>query len=290
MNKSSIVHVYPGGESACLDPSTPYYFEVKPGDADKLLISFQGGGACWEKLIVDIGLCTTSVTHDNWHGLLNYENMQNPYRSYTMVKILYCSGDMHAGDTEQPWGKSGEMLQLRGYRNAGAAVSWALANFPHLTDLTLIGQSAGSLGVQWWARRMLQSFKACGRRHSGARRNSEAQAFTDPVMRRSVRIAGQRSGRNLRMVRQQRPKASGILRHTRDARGRCGCRATSGARGLLWLPGDRVVVRGGAWVCARRRIPLCSCSVRWAERRQSGTHTLQSYGALEGRREVPATV
>jgi hypothetical protein len=40
--------VLPGGETRCIyADSTPYAFQVIPGDSEKLLFYFQGGGACW---------------------------------------------------------------------------------------------------------------------------------------------------------------------------------------------------------------------------------------------------
>mmetsp|Transcript_4942 Transcript_4942/g.14452 ORF Transcript_4942/g.14452 Transcript_4942/m.14452 type:complete len:479 (-) Transcript_4942:123-1559(-) len=158
MNKDNIYNLFPGGKSACLCSSSPYYFQVKPGAADKLLLFFQGGGACWDQLSFALGLCTKSATPGGWNGLLNFTRDDNPYRDYTMIKVLYCSGDMHAGNTERPWGKHGETVQVRGYENTVAVLNWVLANFPQLSELRLAGDSAGSLGVQWWARRVLAKF------------------------------------------------------------------------------------------------------------------------------------
>ena len=38
--------IEPGGDTVCSD-GTPYKFFVRPGAADKLMVYFQGGGACW---------------------------------------------------------------------------------------------------------------------------------------------------------------------------------------------------------------------------------------------------
>ena len=42
--------------------STPFAFQIIPGDSDKLLFYFQGGGACWDKASTAAGLCTTDVS------------------------------------------------------------------------------------------------------------------------------------------------------------------------------------------------------------------------------------
>ena len=39
--------IEPAGDTVCSDFS-PYRFFVRPGDKDKLMVFFQGGGACWE--------------------------------------------------------------------------------------------------------------------------------------------------------------------------------------------------------------------------------------------------
>ncbi len=36
----------PGGETTCSDGS-PFRFFARPGDPEKLLVYFQGGGGCW---------------------------------------------------------------------------------------------------------------------------------------------------------------------------------------------------------------------------------------------------
>ena len=52
--------VLPGGKTRCIfDSSTPYAFQVYPGASDKLLVNFQGGGACWDKYSTDLQMCST---------------------------------------------------------------------------------------------------------------------------------------------------------------------------------------------------------------------------------------
>ena len=55
--------VLPGGETRCIySYSTPFAFQVIPGDSDKLLFYFQGGGACWDKATTDNPVCTNDVS------------------------------------------------------------------------------------------------------------------------------------------------------------------------------------------------------------------------------------
>lgn len=56
--------IYPGGQTRCIfSSSTDFSFQIIPGDADKVLFYFQGGGACWNKeTTIDDTLCSTDAT------------------------------------------------------------------------------------------------------------------------------------------------------------------------------------------------------------------------------------
>jgi len=60
--ESTMVYVTPPADRT--DTSTPqcifgepYAFQVIPGDADKLMFYWQGGGACWDAITTDAGMC-----------------------------------------------------------------------------------------------------------------------------------------------------------------------------------------------------------------------------------------
>ena len=90
--------VLPGGKTSCLygEPSsTPYAFQVIPGASnDKLLFYFQGGGACWDELSTNAGLCTTDASPNSPIGVFDHSNPKNAFKDYTIVHALYCSGDV----------------------------------------------------------------------------------------------------------------------------------------------------------------------------------------------------
>jgi hypothetical protein len=56
--------IYPGGQTRCIfSTSTDFSFQIIPGDTDKVLFYFQGGGACWNKeTTVDDTMCSTDAT------------------------------------------------------------------------------------------------------------------------------------------------------------------------------------------------------------------------------------
>merc|ERR1712048_716293 len=76
--------------------------------------------------------------------------------NYTFVHVPYCSGDNHIGNVSRGWG--GAARRQAGYYNALSAVRWTLANVGTLGSLVLMGQSAGSVGIQLWAEYLLESF------------------------------------------------------------------------------------------------------------------------------------
>ncbi len=72
--------VLPGGETRCIySYSTPFAFQVIPGDSDKLLFYFQGGGACWDKATTDDPLCTTDVVPQFLVGVFDKQSLQVSY-------------------------------------------------------------------------------------------------------------------------------------------------------------------------------------------------------------------
>lgn len=155
--------VFPGGRSRCMTSDKPlFHFEVIRGDADKLLFFFQPGGACWDQKSFDMGVCSKGAYNSQPKGAFDRSNSGNPLRRYSIVHVLFCSGDVFAGDAwhgkgEPPevYDKAGKPVEQRGYWNARLTLDWVKTNFPHMSSLVLAGSSAGSLGVQLWARTIL---------------------------------------------------------------------------------------------------------------------------------------
>ncbi|MBC8170119.1 MAG: hypothetical protein H7X77_00535, partial [Anaerolineae bacterium] len=96
----------PGGETRC-GRDTAYHFYVRPaddGNTDKLMVYFQGGGACWNALTCQ----TQGATFDDfvnsppveigfYNGIFDFENTANPAADYNFVFVPYCTGDVHVG-------------------------------------------------------------------------------------------------------------------------------------------------------------------------------------------------
>lgn len=157
--------VYPGGDTGCISGGA-YAFSVLKGDTNKLAFMFQGGGACWEanggfgKQVVM--MCTESMDDAlsqlaDGIGIQNTTNEANPFKGYTIVQNLYCSGDAHMGNTSMTDGEN--TYVQRGYANTVAVKKWMHANFPgELESFVVTGYSAGTLGTMGWAGTLLSDF------------------------------------------------------------------------------------------------------------------------------------
>lgn len=80
--------IYPGGATRCIfSHSSPYSFQVMPGDTAKVLVYFQGGGTCWDKQSSCplLPLCTTSAEPAPLTGLFDRKTDANPYRNHTLL-------------------------------------------------------------------------------------------------------------------------------------------------------------------------------------------------------------
>ncbi|CAK9022647.1 unnamed protein product [Durusdinium trenchii] len=157
--------IQPGGRTSCLQQDGgPYQFVVRPGDAQKLLISFQGGGACWESTSFKHACVADIQEALSGSGLLSNSGplsdaQRNPLRDYTVVEVLYCSGDIFLGDVTQSWASGrGPAQQLRqaGAVNLRAVLQWVQKNFKSVTSLVMMGSSAGALAAQVYSPTILE--------------------------------------------------------------------------------------------------------------------------------------
>ena len=149
--------------TGCLTGSD-YRFEVTPGRRDKLMVYFQGGGGCWDVLTSSFDktrLCTEDAyNRGGAEGVLNHAAKENPYKDWTIVHVLYCSGDTHVGNAIMPYndfGSSGQIVHS-GAANFQAVHAWIVRQSFELTDLLIMGCSAGSAGAQFLSPILLNSF------------------------------------------------------------------------------------------------------------------------------------
>ena len=139
--------VVPGGETLCAR-GTPYAFFTRAANPNKLLIYFQGGGACWDEATCDPNarLFDELVQGDEMNGyssgIFNPANGENPLADYSTVFVTYCTGDLHTGSSTATYGD--QTMHYNGYANATSALDWAYANYPSPEEVVVSGCSAGS--------------------------------------------------------------------------------------------------------------------------------------------------
>ena len=148
----------PGGETICSN-GTPFAFYVRPGNPEKLLLYFQGGGACWFGEICDLEMTPSydPVVDENDHpamnaGIFDYANPENPFTSYSTVFVPYCTADVHVGNrvTTYPVAATDSTdahevtIHHKGHTNVKAVLDWTFANIKAPTTVFIAGSSAGA--------------------------------------------------------------------------------------------------------------------------------------------------
>jgi len=128
---------------------TPYEFFVKRGSVNKLLVYYQGGGACWDSLTCSFPTCDNSVNDgDNpahaTSGFADQSDPRNPFRDWNVVFVSYCSCDVHFGDAAQDYPPH---VEHRGYENSRIVEKWAREHFVNPEHIFVTGSSAGAYGA-----------------------------------------------------------------------------------------------------------------------------------------------
>jgi hypothetical protein len=112
----------------------PFGFWTRLLDLRRLLIYFEGGGGCfsYKTCAPPSRWFDPAVTlMDNparWSvGVFDLENPRNPFRSWSIVFIPSCTGDVFIGSTDHTYrlGSRAVTVRHRGWYNAEAAVHWA---------------------------------------------------------------------------------------------------------------------------------------------------------------------
>jgi len=143
----------------------PYAFFAKRGTVNKLVVYYQGGGACWENLTCSIPVCDINVdpaggdNPNNQHsGFADLTNPQNPFRDWNIVFVSYCSCDIHFGDAAQDYAGLFPTVHVehRGFQNAKVVEKWAREHFVNPEEVFVTGSSAGAYGA-WFHAPLLES-------------------------------------------------------------------------------------------------------------------------------------
>jgi hypothetical protein len=160
---------------------------VKRGTVNKLVMYYQGGGACWnaltcgvigtfDKNVVPNGTCgggsndgelcdtladcpdqsggtACNPGSDNPNhtttGFGDLTNPNNPFKDWNIVFVSYCTGDIHFGDATQAYhfGPNTYPIEHKGWHNARTAEKWAREHFLNPEEVFVTGSSAGAYGA-----------------------------------------------------------------------------------------------------------------------------------------------
>ncbi len=151
-----------GGDTICMY-DTPYSFFVRPASepTDKLMIYFEGGGACWDGFTCGaIGQFASQYEVGEEppasFGIFDFENEANPVTDYNTVFVPYCTGDIHGGDEVVTFDVPKEQLgvdfdqitvHFNGRKNSQAVLDWVYENFVQPEQVFVTGCSAGGYGA-----------------------------------------------------------------------------------------------------------------------------------------------
>jgi hypothetical protein len=166
--------IKPGGSTGCMY-DTEFSFFVRPAEAasDKLMVYFQGGGACWDGFTCGAkGQFAAPDVMDNETdelvaGLFDYANPDNPAADYNVVFVPYCTGDIHIGDAEVTFDVPKDQLgvdydqitvKFNGYNNVSAVLDWTYANFAAPSQVFVTGSSAGGYAATYYAPHLIQHY------------------------------------------------------------------------------------------------------------------------------------
>lgn len=154
--------ITPGGETSCA-LGTPYSFHARQADPEKLVVFFNGGGACWAGQTCDPAVEPTTYVpsaqmgHNDprtHKGIFDLSNPANPVGDWSMVFVSYCTGDVHLGETDKTYAKpdgSEITIHHRGHVNAHAALAWMKENISGAKQVLVAGSSAGAIAAPVYA-------------------------------------------------------------------------------------------------------------------------------------------
>ncbi len=160
----------PLNQPICGDGTAFSFYYHKPAQShfnkDKIIIEFQGGGACWDanscnkqqKLLTFptdldgfIGYSCSEVNYgmDNYGGypinmLCATQMGDMDLSDYNYVFVPYCTQDVHMGDSSSAYSDDdGNGVYHHGAHNMMGALRWIYKQFPNPSHIFITGCSAG---------------------------------------------------------------------------------------------------------------------------------------------------
>ncbi len=144
-----------GGEDCMCADGSPFDYWSRTADTEKVVLYFNGGGACFSAETCDFGEDGTfNPTTDTYGatatgdelpgGIFDFTNPDNPLADWSFVLVPYCTGDAHIGDSTYEYTEDLTVNHV-GFRNASEGFDHLVENFPDATDVFVTGSSAGGI-------------------------------------------------------------------------------------------------------------------------------------------------
>ena len=155
-----------GGPTTICSLGSPFVFFVEPGDETRLMVYFEGGGACWNAETCDVKASAhyfkpevPAKERPYTRGLFDTTRVDNPVRGFTKVFVPYCTGDVHLGAHTTTYtlpasnGNAERTFEIHhnGGANADAALVWIYAHVAAPRTIFVTGESAGSVPTPFYA-------------------------------------------------------------------------------------------------------------------------------------------
>jgi|HubBroStandDraft_2_1064218.scaffolds.fasta_scaffold60742_2 hypothetical protein len=151
-------------------------YSSDPSNSNKLMIYFEGGGAClsphfcdhnpanlnqmfsggadeqgegFNAILLD-NLLSPPIPQMPWtKGIFDFTNSANPFNGWNQVYIPYCTGDVHFGTNDNGTVATSIVTggHFVGYNNTQLFVGHIVPTFPNMERVVVAGSSAGGLGA-----------------------------------------------------------------------------------------------------------------------------------------------
>lgn len=129
-----------------------YTVFYKKHAAEKLLIEFMGGGACWNKqscVTLPLTWVYPMVEMKSYSVLTSEKSELNPFKEHSNLYLPFCTGDVFTGDRISKYDNI-EIFHY-GYRNVVLTLKYLkdkqIIDFEKLNDVIVWGSSAGGIGA-----------------------------------------------------------------------------------------------------------------------------------------------